>query len=1050
MRFLVLVALAAALCSAQDVTGLPDVPAWKPLKYRSIGPAWGGRVSRAAGVPGDPSTYYAATASGGVWKSTDGGITWKSIFDDQPISSIGSLAIAPSNPAVIYVGSGEANIRGNVAHGNGIYKSTDGGKTWKHVWKQEGQIGTMAVHPTNPDIAYAAVLGKAFSPNPERGVYRTRDGGKTWEQVLKKDSDTGASDVAVDPNNPNIVFAGMWETRRFPWDMKSGGPGSGLYISRDGGDSWTQLAEKGLPKGIWGKVGVGIAPSDSTRVYALIEAEEGGLFRSDDGGDKWTRVTASRLIRQRAWYYTTLTVHPTNPNEVWFPSVPMVKTIDGGKTLEMIRGFAHGDHHDMWIDPKNPQRMINANDGGVEISNDGGATWLQPALPVSQFYHVSADNRVPFHVAGAMQDIGTAQGPSDSLSRGGIRNTDWWGVGGGEAGWVVSDPSDPNIVYAGEYGGTITHYDHRTRQARNVTAYPENPSGHGGEDMKYRFQWTAPIHISPHNPKVVYHGGNVVFRSADAGQTWTAISGDLTRNDKSKQKWAGGPITGDNTGVEVYCTVFTIAESPLQKDTIWAGSDDGLVHITRDGGKTWKNVTAGLAGLPEWATVRMIEPSRFQAGTAYIVAEAHRLGDNRPFLYRTTDFGATFTRLDASLPADVYLHAVREDSVRSNILYLGTERGVAVSLDGGASWKSLRLNLPTVAVHDIAIKDNSLVAGTHGRGIWILDHLSVLRDWTNEISAKPAHLFSSPAVIAWRRDRRPGDKFSGENPAAGASIYYFLKEPSKGEVKVEVLDAQNTRIAVLSSKPRAASGASDRIASEEEALKKEALPNEAGVNRGIWNLSYAGAEMIPGAKIDMGSPATGPAVLPGTYTLRLTVDGQTMTTTVKVEGDPRVQVSEADRKAQVLAALDLRDSVTRTTRVVHQLRTVRKQLADRNELLKANPRYEQLVKDSAALIGKLNDLESKLHNPDAEVVYDILAFRGGTKLYSRLVWTYEQATDGDGAPTQGVREVTADQKKELDQYARELNRLVDAELTSLNLAAKKVEAPVIFVPEITR
>ncbi|MCI0445702.1 glycosyl hydrolase, partial [bacterium] len=492
---------------------LKDVPEFKALKYRSIGPAWGGRVSRAAGVPGNPSVYYFAGAASGVWKTVDGGATWKSIFDDQPISSIGSIAIAPSDPNVIYVGSGEANIRGNVAAGNGIYKSTDAGKTWNHVWKQEGQIGTMIVHPTNPDIAFAAVLGHAFGPNPERGVYRTTDGGKTWQQVLKKDNDTGASDVAMNPNNPNILFAGMWHARRLPWDLISGGPGSGLFVSKDGGNTWKQLQENGLPGGIWGKVGVAVAPSDGRRVYALIEANDGGLFRSDDSGENWTKATANRLIRQRAWYYTTITVHPTNPNEVWFPQVPMVKTIDGGQTLEIISGFAHGDHHDMWIDPKDPKRMIDSNDGGVEISLNGGETWYQPALPLGQFYHVSVDSRVPFYVAGAQQDIGTAQGPSRSLTNRGIRTAEWHSVGGGEAGHVVSDPSDPNIVYAGEYLGYISRYDHRTKQAYNISAYPENGSGHGVADLKYRFQWTAPIATSPHNTKVVYHGSNVLFKT---------------------------------------------------------------------------------------------------------------------------------------------------------------------------------------------------------------------------------------------------------------------------------------------------------------------------------------------------------------------------------------------------------------------------------------------------------------------------------------------------------------------------------------------------------
>ena len=1040
--------LVVAAWAADDPTGYAPVVEFKGLKYREIGPGWGGRVARAAGVPGDSNIYYAATAGGGVWKSVDGGMTWKAVFDGQPVASIGSLAIAASDPNVVYVGSGEANIRGNVMEGNGIYRSADGGKTWTHVWKSRGQIGAMAVHPANADVAYAAVLGRAFGANAERGVYRTRDGGKTWQQVLKKDENTGASDVALDPSNPNIVFAGLWQARRYPWDMTSGGPGSGLYMSRDGGETWKQLTEKGLPKGIWGKVGVAVAPPDGRRVYALIEAEEGGLFHSDDGGDTWTRVSANRLVRQRAWYYSTLAVHPLNANEVWFPQVAMVRTVDGGKTLEIVGRrdkFSHGDHHDLWIDPKNPRRMITAHDGGVDISVDGGDTWFAPALPIAQFYHVSADNRVPFHVAGAMQDIGTAQGPSDSLSAGGIRNGEWYGVGGGEAGHVVSDPSDPNIIYAGEYGGIITRYDHRTRGARNISAYPENPSGHGGEDLKYRFQWTAPIVVSPHDPKVIYHGSNVLFRTSDGGQTWQAISGDLTRNDKSKQKWAGGPITGDNTGVEIYETIFALAESPARKDLIWAGSDDGLVQVTRDGGKTWKNVTAGLAGLPEWSTIRVIEPSRFDAGTAYLVADNHRQDDVRPYLYKTADFGATWMRLDSGLPQDVHLHVIREDPSDRNVLYLGTERGVAFSSDGGKTWRSLRLNMPTVAVHDLVVKGEALVAGTMGRSIWILDHLGPVREWASAGTAA-THLFKVPDAITWRRDRRPRDRFSGDNPPAGAAIYYFLKEPAKGEIQIEILDAGGKVIRTVSSKPETPAGHNDNLAAALEAAKKAALPNEAGVNRGVWDLHHRGAELIRNAKIDMGDPTRGPFVAPGIYTVRLKVDGREQTQTVRVSADPRERVPAADRENQVKLALEMRDAISRATQIVNQLRVVRRQLADRNEVLKDVTKAEGLRKDSAAMMQKLDALESQVHNPAAEVVYDILAFRGGTKLYSRLVFAYMTVADGAGAPTQGVKEVYADQKAELGRYEAEFKRLVDGDLTSLNLAAKKLDLPHVVVP----
>jgi photosystem II stability/assembly factor-like uncharacterized protein len=1023
----------------------PTVPEeFKGLTYRLLGPAWGGRAARAAGIAGDQNTYYVATAGGGVWRSVDGGKNWKSLFDDEPISSIGSIAVAASDPNVIYVGSGEANIRGNVAAGNGIYKSVDAGKTWTHVWKQDGQIGTMTVHPHNPDIAFAAVLGHAFGPNVQRGVYRTRDGGKTWEQVLKKDENTGASDVAIDPSNPHVVFAGLWQARRSPWNLETAGPGSGLYVSRDGGDTWKQLTEKGLPSGIWGKVGIAVAPSDGRRVYALIEAEEGGMFRSDDGGDSWTRVSPSRLLRQRSWYYSSITVSPTNPDEVWCPQVQMLKSLDGGKTFAIVKG-PNGDNHDMWIDPKNARRMIIANDGGVDISVDGGENWYRAALPLGQFYHVSVDTRLPFDVAGAMQDIGTAQGPSNSLRGTGIRNTDWYGVGGGEAGWVVSDPSDPNIVYAGEYGGYISRFDYRTRQARNVSAYPEDPSGHGAEDLKYRFQWTAPIAVSPHNPKVIYHGANVVFRTDDGGQTWAAISPDLTRNDKAKQKWSGGPITGDNTGVEVFCTVFAIAESAAERGVIWAGSDDGLVHVTRDGGKTWKNVTSAMTGLPEWSTVSLIEPSRTEAGTAWVIADAHRLDDVHPYLFKTTDYGSTWKRLDAALPQDVYLHTVRSDTVRPDLLYLGTERGVMYSTDGGGSWKPLKLNLPTVAVHDLVVKDNSLVLATLGRSIWTFEHLSVIREMTAQITQTPLHLFGAPDAVRWRLDDGPADKFSAPNPPAGALFYYWLKDSPKSDVTVDVLDAQGRVVRTLSSKPATPAGSGNDLAEAEEAASKAALPKKAGMNVGTWDLAYAGAELIQGAKLDAGTPDVGPLALPGPYTLRLTVDGVAQTAPIKVLPDPRVQLSEADLRAQFAVALSIRDEISRLTRAVRQLRAVKQQLVSRNELLRGQASAEPLIKGSTALISRLDDIESKMHNPKAEVVYDILAFRGGAQLYSRLSSLYDSATSTDGAPTQGVRELFAEQKKELDERETDLKRLFEDDLGTLNALAKKLDAPIVLV-----
>ena len=1038
----------APSASASDKNSGSTPKEFKALKYRSIGPAAGGRVSRAAGVPGDPVTYYAATASGGVWKSSDGGATWNPIFDDQPISSIGSIAIAPSNPNVVYVGSGEANIRGNVAAGNGIYKSADAGKTWTHVWKQEGQIGKMVVHPSDPEIAFAAVLGHAFGPNPERGVYRTTDGGKTWRQVLKKDDNTGASDVEMDPSNPSIVFAGFWQTRRLPWDFISGGPGSGLHVSRDGGETWKQLTGEGLPDGIWGKVGIAVAPSDGRRVYALIEAEKGGLFRSDDGGAAWQLVNPSRALRQRAWYYSTLTVNPSNREEVWFPQVPMLRTIDGGKTLQYMKGIHHGDHHDVWFDPKNPKRMIAANDGGVDISNNGGETWFAPPLPIGQFYHVSVDTRTPYHVAGAMQDLGTAQAPSESLRGRGIALSDWHGVGGGEAGHVVSNASDPDIVYAGEYLGIITRYDHRTGESRNVSAWPENPSGHGSEDMKYRFQWTAPIAASPHDPNVIYHGAQVILRTTNGGQTWDAISPDLTRNDKSKQKWAGGPITGDNTGVETYGTVFAIAESPKQQGVIWAGTDDGLVHVTLDGGKTWTNVTSAMPGMPEWGTVSVIELSTFDVGTAYVVVDAHRLDNMRPYLYKTSDLGRTWKRLDGGLPQDVYLHVVREDPAKQGQLYLGTERGVMFSVDGGATWRDLKLGLPTVAVHDLVVKRDDLVVGTHGRSIWILDDLQPIRELNAAVRSSDVHVFPVADAVRWRLGEGAygARAASASNPPRGASIYYFLKDKPTGEVKIEILDGQGTVVRTLSSIPREPDNSDDN--EDPEDLKKEALSTDPGVHRAVWDLAWQGAATIKGGKIDTGDPFEGPRAVPGPYTVRLTVDGKTKNSPLRIVADPRGGVSPSELDAQLTHALRVRNDISKLTELVNALRSVKDQLRSRAralEVRKSEPGVADLLKTSEHLVKKADALEDKLHNPTAEVVYDILAMRGGTRLYSRLAPLQMWAVEAEGPPTAGMTQVLEAQEKELAELERETRSFIEEEVGTVNAAAARLGLSYVVV-----
>jgi photosystem II stability/assembly factor-like uncharacterized protein len=1036
---------------------------FKNLKYRSIGPAAGGRVSRSCGVPGDPLTYYVAAASGGVWKTTDAGLTWKPIFDDEDASSMGAIAVAPSDPGIVYVGSGEANIRGNVEPGSGIYKSTNGGKTWRHVWKQKGQIGRIIVHPKNANIAYAAVLGSAFGPNPERGVYRTTDGGKTWKKVLTKNMDTGAIDLCFDPANPRILLAALWQTRRMPWNLTSGGPGSGIYRSEDGGDSWKKVGPKteaereaadeeddGLPEGPWGRCAVAIAPSDSRRVYALIEADKGGLYRSDDGGENWKLMNGGHYLRQRAWYFTQITVDPANADVVWCPNVRLLKSIDGGKTFKNVKGPHHPDHHDVWIDPKNPRRMIDSNDGGVDISTNAGETWFAPPLPICQFYHINVDANVPYRVTGCMQDQGTASGPSNSLSSAGISLSDWHTVGGGETGFAVPDPTDPNIVYAGEYGGYLSRYDNRTRQAANISIYPINASGKGAEDLRYRFQWTAPVLVSHKNeaagtagPPTIYHAANVLFRSTDGGKNWDKISPDLTRNDRSKQQWSGGPITGDNTGAEYYCTIFALAESPKQSGVLWAGSDDGLVHVTQDGGTNWTNVTKNLAGLPEWGTVSCIEASTSEAGTAYVVVDNHRRDDDRPYLWKTTDFGKSWTSLTKGLRQDDFLRVVRQDPQVPDLLYAGSAHGVSYSRDGGKTWASLRLNMPSVLVSDLVVKDDDLVVGTNGRSVWILDDLTPIRAWAKKKDQSP-HLFPVQPATRWRYSGEGyagEDRIPGENPPKGAIINYYLEKKSKDDLRLEVFDSAGKLVRKLSSKKEEPEQAEDAPDVPWSIYKPTVLPNEAGLQRVTWDLRSDGPKYIPGAKNDAGTPHEGPLVLPGSYTLKLHVDGQVLEGKLQVQLDPRVKLTKQELEARHELAMQVHADITKLSEIVIALRSARDQIKQR---IKLEPDKSKWVKEADAVLPKLDALEELLHNPKAEVTYDILAMKGGAKLYSQLVPLYNTLMESDAAVTQGVRAVYAEQAKELKRLEGQWQALVSGELARLNELAR--DLPAIVVP----
>jgi photosystem II stability/assembly factor-like uncharacterized protein len=1023
------------------------------LEYRLIGPAVGGRMTAVAGVPGDPQIFYASAAQGGLWKSVDGGREWEPLFDEEASQSIGSFALAPSDPNVIYVGGGEANARGNVAIGLGIWKSVDAGDTWHQVLKLRGQIGQMIVHPTNPDIAFAAVLGSPFGPSETRGVYRTTDGGKNWQRVLYKDANTGASDVAFDPNNANIVFAGFWQMRRTPWNLTSGGPGSGLWRSDDGGTTWKELTGQGLPEGNWGKVGVAVAPSDSKRVYALIEAKEGGLFRSDDGGKEWERVSSHRALRQRAWYYTTFTIDPRDADVIWFPQVPLLKSIDGGRTVSQVDGPHHGDHHDFWIDPKLPDRIIDGNDGGIDMSFDGGRSWFNAPLPLSQFYNIDVDDRVPYHVGGTIQDWGTASGPSRSLSSPGMGNgrgkpanglADWLIAGGGEAGDFAYDRSKPGGIFAGEYSGIITYYQEGTGQSRMISADPESSSGRPAEALKYRFQWTAPIATSPHDPTVVYHGANVLFRTRDRGATWQAISGDLTRNDRSKQQWTGGPITGDLTGPETYGTIFSVAEAYAAPGVVWAGSDDGLVHVTRDDGASWSDVTP--RGIEADTTIESIEPSRHDAGSAYVVAHRYRLDDFRPLLYRTRDFGKSWESLAKGLPEDLPLWVVREDPADPDYLYLGTDRGVWFSKDAGKHWQELRLNFPAVTVTDLEVKHGDLVVGTRGRSIWALEDLAALR--AMKTPPTTTTILSAATGYRFRSDRRwdysPAGKI--ENPPYGASISYWLAAEPKGKLELLITDADGKLVRTLDSEIKPQKYPPDDPDEPGEKKPEPDLAKEAGFNRIAWDLHLEGSKRLP-AKTETDSPETGPLAPPGTYTITLRGAGADAKAALVIEPDPRAPVSAEEIRQNVDFSLAVRDAFDAVVDEVAEIGAIRAQVEDLRGRLGASPDSAAIRASADRVLAACDTLEHTLHNPDAQVGYDILAGRhGGAKLYSQLAFLYESNDSSDYPPAQALRERYDELAGELQRRQSELAALRQGDLAQLERDVAAAGLPRVLLP----
>ena len=1006
------------------------------MRFRNIGPFRGGRVTAVTGVRGDRLTYYFGATGGGVWKTTDGGGRWQPMSDkDFKAGSVGAVAVSESDPNVVYAGMGEAPIRGNVSKGDGVYKSTDAGRTWTNVGLGDaGQISRVRVHPKDPDLVYVAAQGHVWAPNDERGIYRSSDGGRTWKKVLFVDAKTGASDLAMDPVNPRILYAGFWTVYRKPWTLESGGSGGGIWKSTDGGDTWKKLAG-GLPEGIVGKIAVAPSPAREGRVWALVEAEKGGVFRSDDGGEKWTRVNDENKLRQRAWYYTEIYGDPKSADIVYALNTGFYKSQDAGKTFAAIP-VPHGDNHDLWIDPDDPLRMIESNDGGANVSVNGGQSWSSiENQPTAQFYRVATDNRTPYRIYGAQQDNTPVVIPS-AAPGGGIARTDWYIVGGCESGWIAPNLANPDVVYGGCYGGSITRTDRKTGEEKEVVAWPQLAIGQAAKDLKYRFQWNAPILVSRFDPKTVYHAAQVLLRSRDEGTTWEEASPDLTRNDRAKQGYSGGPITYDDTGIEVYDTIFCVAESPFDAKTLWAGTDDGLVQVTHDGGKTWKNVTP--RGIPEWIQINSIELSPHDKSTAYVAATMYKFDDDRPYLYKTTDDGRTWTKIVAGIPDGAFTRVVREDAVRPGLLYAGTETGLYVSFDGGGRWQPFQRNLPVVPITDLAVKNGDLVVATQGRAFWVLDDLSPLEQWKEDIASAPVHLFHPrPALrIAHRGFGEGGPRGAvGENPPGGAIVDYWLAE-KPGE-------KEKTAIEIFAGDRLIRTFSSDKKEDAEEGGEEKPIEAKAGLNRFVWDLKMFPPTLVPKAII--WGDKSGPLVAPGTYRVKLTVGDRSAEDRVEVLPNPDAGASAEDLRKQYEFLEAVRDSLSETHASVIRIRSVKSQIAEVLAHAKEIGKDEPLKAPAKALTDKLTSIEEKLVNPKVKANQDVLNFP--PKLDHQFVGLTSVVSSSDAAPAPSAYAYYRELSKQLAAIASELSSVLDKDLSDFNRAVRDAGVPPIVVPK---
>ncbi len=981
------------------------------LKWRNVGPNRGGRSQAAAGSLRRPLEYYFGATGGGLWKTTNGGTTWFPVTDGQiHSSSVGAVAVSESNPDIVYIGMGETELRSSVMQGDGVYKSMDAGKTWKHIGLADTQaISRIRIDPTNPDVVYVAALGHPFGRNEERGVFRSTDGGDTWKRVLFRNDRAGAIDLAMDVHNPHVLFATIWDVYRSPWMLSSGGPASGMFKSTDGGDTWTDITHHtGLPKGLIGKINVSISGADSNRVYAMVEADDGGLFQSNDAGESWKLVNSDRNIRQRAFYFSRILADPKKRDTIYAMNVEFYRSEDGGATFQVMH-TPHADHHDLWIAPNDSRRMISSDDGGGAVSVDGGNTWTPEHYPTGQFYHVSTTVDVPYDICGSQQDDGTAcvpSGPALNMHNPTAEPGDWfYSVAGGEAGYVAPDPKNANIFYGGDQAGLVTRYDRRTGETRSVTVFPVFFSGMPAAALKERWQWTFPIVFSPVDPNVLYTSSQHLWKTTTEGQHWQMISPDLTQNDPTTLGDSGGPITKDQNGPETYGTIFSIAPSRHDVNTIWTGSDDGLVQITRDGGKTWKNVTP--PGLKEFTRISLVEASTHDPGGAYIAARRNQLDDRTPYVYKTHDYGKTWTKIVAGIPEHDFAQSIREDTVRPGLLYLGTEHGIYFSFDDGANWQSLSLNVPDTQVADIAVERHDLVIATHGRAFYVLDDIDALRQFTAQVMSAKAYLFAPEAAI---------------RPSRPAVIDYYVAQP-ESKVILEILDAQGHVIRSFDS------SAADHAHS---------LPAHSGTNRVRWDLRYPGATTFPGLILRYAVPGEGPVAPPGKYTVRLTANGFTQTQQLLVHRDPRLtNITDTDLQEQFKLAMQIRDELSRAHETVIRIRSLDSQLK-KSATDAADP---DISRAAATIKSKLDEIESDLYQVKNRSPRDTLNYP--IKLNNQLAVLQRIVDTGDYRPTDQDYAVFHILTVRLDEIIGRMNHVIATNLKELNDQLAQRKLPVL-------